>query len=404
MPMPAYSVRAAHCDHRASEDQIYETMRRITSPLERSWERLENARRVVIKLNMLWPPPGVEFGDGIQYFEGRRQELVDDAVLRAVLRLLRERTSAEVIVTDTTAAPDLALNFRSHLDDFGVEYLESNDPPSQDFDVPGGGCMFSRYQLSTCFAQADAVVSLAKMKNHGFMGVTLCLKNLFGLPPMPPHGRYRRYYHHIIRLSHVLPDLGMITRPCLNIIDGLVGQSRREWGGEGRVANVLVAGDHAVSTDACGAWLMGHDPAGDWPTPPYRRDRNPLLVAAEHGFGTVDLDQIDFETDVEPPVASFDSVEVDSPETVKSWRRTTCEQALYYREHQERLTESYSGEFLFLQDDQVVWHGPDPANLGSRRKLSGARKDSALWMKWVDPEEAEGEHFEVYERILGDLA
>ena len=32
--------------------------------------------------------------------------------------------------------------------------------------------------------------------------------------------------------------------------------------------------------------------------------------------------------------------------------------------------------------------------------LSGERKDSALWLKKVDPEECEGEHFEVYEREL----
>jgi len=190
----------------------------------------------------------------------------------------------------------------------------------------------------------------------------------------------------------------------LNIIDGLVGQSRVEWGGDGRVGDVLVAGDHVVSTDACGAWMMGHDPAADWPTPPYRRDRNPLLVAAEHGFGTVDLSQIDFEADVEPPVASFDSTAVDTPETVESWRRTTCQQALHFCEHREQLTESYADEFLLLQEGQVVWHGPDPTSLGSRRKLSGARKDSALWMKWVDPEETEGEHFDVYEQIFGDLA
>ena len=53
---------------------------------------------------------------------------------------------------------------------------------------------------------------------------------------------------------------------------------------------------------------------------------------------------------------------------------------------------------------RVIWHGPDPTNLGSRRKLSGAHKDHAPWMKWVDPEEVEGENFEVYDRILGDLA
>ena len=82
--------------------------------------------------------------------------------------------------------------------------------------------MFDRYTLSACFDDADAVVSVAKMKNHAFMGITLCTKNLFGLPPMLlPEGRTRSYYHHLIRLSYVLPDLALITKPCLNIIDAL---------------------------------------------------------------------------------------------------------------------------------------------------------------------------------------
>lgn len=400
--MAAFSVRAAHCDHRASEDEIYDTLCRIASPLRRSWDRMEQARQIVIKVNMVFPP------ENIRYFEGRRQELVDDAVLRAVLRLLRERTSARLILTDTSFAspgsrPGPALNFQPLLDAFGVEYAESNDPPFKIYEVPGGGLMFSQYQLSACFAQADAVVSVAKMKNHAFMGVTLCLKNLFGLPPMPPYGRPRSYFHHIIRLSYVLPDLGLITQPCLNIMDGLVGQSGREWGGEGRIGDVLVAGDHVVATDACGAWLMGHDPASDWPTPPFRRDRNALLVAAEHGFGTVDLSQIDFETEVDAPVASFDTVQPDPGERVESWRRTTCEQALFYRDHQQKIAEQYAGEYIYLQDNEVIWHGDNPGSLGSRRALSGEHQDSALWLKWVDPEEAEGEHFEVYEPILEGL-
>ena len=35
------------------------------------------------------------------YYFGRRRELVDDMVCRAVLRILRERTTAELIATDT---------------------------------------------------------------------------------------------------------------------------------------------------------------------------------------------------------------------------------------------------------------------------------------------------------------
>lgn len=395
-----YTVRASHCDHRASEEEIYEVLKRTTEPLERSWKKLEKARRIVLKFNMIKPP------ERIEYFAGRRRELVDDAVARAVLRLLRERTTAELIATDTYpygnghVTPD-DFNYRYILDDFGVRYVDSNLPPFATYDVPGGGCMFDRYLLNAIFAEADEVVSIAKMKNHAFMGITLTLKNLFGLPPMiPPEGRTRSYYHHLIRLSYVLPDLGMITKPCLNIVEALTGQWGREWGGEGRICNALMAGDHPVATDACGMTLMGHDPHSDWPTPPFRRDRNHLLIAAEHGFGTVDLNEINFVSEVEAPLAEFDSVSTDSDATVANWRRTTCEQGLVYQDEQQRLIDRYRGEFIYMQDGQVVWNGIDPSNLGSRRKLSGDRKDSALWLKYVDPVEGEGERFERYNECL----
>jgi uncharacterized protein (DUF362 family) len=393
-----YAVRASHCDHRAGEEEIYQVLKRTTAPLTRAWEKLEKARKIVLKFNMMETT--------IEYFAGRRRELVDDAVARAVLRLLRERTSARLVATDTFSngnhnrTPD-DFNYRYLLDEFGVEYVDANLPPFATYEVPGGGCMFDRYTLSAVFQDADQVVSVAKMKNHLYMGVTLCTKTLFGLPPMiPPAGRTRAYYHHLIRLSYVLPDLAMITRPCLNIVDGLVGQWGREWRGQGRIANALIAGDHPIATDACGSQLMGHDPQADWPTPPFRRDRNHLLIAAQRGFGAVDLAQIDFSSEVHSPLADFDAEELDPPGVVASWRRTACEQGLFYRDHRQELVGRYAGEFIYLQDGEVVWNGPDPTNLGSRRVLSGEKKDRALWLKFVDPEEREGERFEAYEECL----
>ena len=53
-----------------------------------------------------------------------------------------------------------------------------------------------------------------------------------------------------------------------------------------------------------------------------------------------------------------------------------------------------------MQNGAVVWSGVDSSDLGSRRLLSGECKDSALWLKLVDPEETEGERFEVYEECL----
>ena len=396
----AYRVRAIPCSHQASGEEIYERLKSITAPLDRSWARLEKARKVGIKFNMQMRP------EAVRRIGGRRQELVDEDVVRASLRLLQERTDAELFVIDTSMVPagqrpGHDFNMAPIFEEFGIPYVEAGDPPFERYKVPGGGTMFSEYQLSAALGEADAFVSIAKMKNHGFMGITLCLKNLFGLPPIPPHGRVRTYFHHVIRLSYVLPDLGLITQPCLNIIDGLTGQARREWGGEGRICDVLIAGDHVIATDACGMHLMGTDPHLDWPHPPFRRDRSPIAVAAEHGFGTANLEEIDLDMGgLQPPLAEFDSEELVPGERVKSLRRSACEQALFYREHRQRLCDQYAGSYIFLQDGNVVWSGTEPDKAGAVQDVSGERKDRAVWLKLADPDEREGEHIGVYERIL----
>ena len=45
-----YTVRASHCDHRASEEEIYEVLKRTTDPLDQSWKKLEKARRIVCEI------------------------------------------------------------------------------------------------------------------------------------------------------------------------------------------------------------------------------------------------------------------------------------------------------------------------------------------------------------------
>ena len=391
-------VRTVRCDYRATDQEIYLALRRATDPLDRAWQRLERADRIVIKFNMLGPR------DQVHRFEGRRRELVDDAVARSVLRLLRERTQADIIVTDTDTKPDFRMgqdfNYAHILREFGVTFVDSNLPPFKTYEVPGGGSMFDRYTLSGCLDGAE-LVTVAKLKSHKFMGVTLCVKNLFGLPPITrPDGRHRSYYHHLVRLPYVLTDLALITNPALNVIEALTGQSGSEWGGDGRICNTLIAGDHPISTDVCGAWLMGLDPASDWPAPPFHRDRNHFLIAAQRGFGTVDLGAVDFESEVERPLSEFDALRTDPEEVIESWRKTTCEQALFYREHRDELMARYRDEFILLQRGRVIWHGDDLTHLGSRRLISGPHVEQGIWIKLVDPEEWEGEHFEVYQGHL----
>jgi len=407
--MTDYKVRAAHCDYRAEEDQIYEALKRATDPLTETWDRLAKAKRIGIKFNH-----DQLIKQWIRY-EGQLQQLVSEKLARAFLRLMRERTDAELVSPDVSfykmydgTDPEETGTLIPIFREFGVEFIDGTIPPYKTYPVPGGGQMFSQYLLPQRAMEVDEFISVGKMKNHGFMGITLSLKNLFGLMPGEPEGNTRTYYHHLVRMPYMLADMGRLFNPALCIVDGLIGQAGMEWGngdekGPGRVANTLIAGNHTIATDACTAHLMGHDPQSDWLTPPFHRDRNSLLVAAEAGFGTVDLNEIDFESEVTRPLNEFFSHITDSHELVLSWRRTTCEQALYYRDNRQKLLDEYAGEYILLQEGEVRWHDKVSDLQESRRVLAGDKPEQAMWLKYVDPEEAEGEHFEVYENALAKI-
>jgi len=400
-----YKVRALHCDHQADDETVYQILRRATLPLSRAWDKLKAAQRIAIKFNQDFR------SERVPYFEGMREQLVSDKVARATVRLLREETDAELVTADITAFartddpnPPPTAQMAALMRELNVGYVNGDRPPHRVYQVPGGGQMFRQYLLPQKIVEADALVDVQKMKNHKFMGTTLCLKNLFGLVPREPYGRSRQYFHHLVRMPYMLADIGRIFSPTLNIIDALTAQAGQEWGdgeGNGRIVNALIAGDQTVATDTVGMMLMGHDPRGDWPVQPCVRDRNPVLVAAEGGFGTVDLDQIDYESEVDPqPAGTFYSIERDTKKRVISWRRTTCEQALTYRDHAREFTDKYAGQYILLQDREVKWHNDDSILRWSRRKLAGDNPDQAMWLKYVDPDEVEGEHFEVYEQTL----
>ena len=54
-------------------------------------------------------------------------------------------------------------------------------------------------------------------------------------------------------------------------------------------------------------------------------------------------------------------------------------------------------------DGEPVWHGPDPGHLRSYREFASEKPGEALFLKYVDPDEVEGERLEVHEENLARL-
>jgi len=196
--------------------------------------------------------------------------------------------------------------------------------------VPGGGYMFSAWDFNHAYEDTDVLVSLAKLKNHLAAGVTLSMKNLFGLPPNSLYGaeagketatapRFPLHdpkgYENVKlpglkesgisadsswRVPRVTVDICAARPIHLAIIDGITAMSGGEgpWSGEERLKvttpGVLIAGLNPVSTDAVSTAVMGYaNPRAARGVKPFQDCDNHLLLAEQAGLGTADLAQID---------------------------------------------------------------------------------------------------------------
>ena len=77
-----------------------------------------------------------------------------------------------------------------------------------------------------------------------------------------------------------------------------------------------------------------------------------------------------------PPVAEFDSAEADPPEQIARLRQTASEQALFYRDNQERILDAHADKYVFLQDGEVIWSGLKPEEAGAVQERRRGQKGS----------------------------
>jgi uncharacterized protein (DUF362 family) len=114
--------------------------------------------------------------------------------------------------------------------------------------------------LPETIAQADIIVSLAKMKTHHWAGATLSMKNMFGVMPGSIYG-WPKNVLHWAGIHECIHDISATVRPHLAIVDGIVGME-----GDGPImgapidSKVIVVGNNLPSVDATCCRVMGINP------------------------------------------------------------------------------------------------------------------------------------------------
>jgi uncharacterized protein (DUF362 family) len=108
--------------------------------------------------------------------------------------------------------------------------------------------------------EADYIVSLPKLKTHHWTGVTLSLKNMFGIVPGCCYGWPKNVLHWAGITPSIL-DINSTVRPDFAIVDGIVGmEGNGPIQGSPKPSGVLILGDDPVAVDATCARVMGLAP------------------------------------------------------------------------------------------------------------------------------------------------
>lgn len=198
--------------------------------------------------------------------------------------------------------------------------------------APTPGYLYDGFELNHAYDECDVLVSISKLKEHVTCGVTMGMKNLFGITPVTIYGDHAGKDEPAVeatsgrgvilhsgrrqpsasapqekpsdgpkddkwRVPRIVVDICAARPIHLNIIDGIDTMAGGEgpWIRDTRPVSpgLLIAGLGMVETDAVGTALMGFDPMATRGRAPFETCDSTLELAEARGLGTRDLSRID---------------------------------------------------------------------------------------------------------------
>jgi uncharacterized protein (DUF362 family) len=184
----------------------------------------------------------------------------DPIVVEAIIQKLKE-LPVEVLVVESDATVTNATKafkvtgMAEMCERNGVEWLNLRHVKDRvELPIPEGLAL-KKITVPRIVAES-ALISAAKLKTHSETGVTLGMKNMFGVLPDKFKGKY-----HARGMHKVILDINRVVRPVLTVVDGFVAmEGMGPVHGSPVQMEAIIAGRDVVATDATASRVMGFDP------------------------------------------------------------------------------------------------------------------------------------------------
>jgi uncharacterized protein (DUF362 family) len=153
-----------------------------------------------------------------------------------------------------------SVKLREHLGPLRNVFVDLNLDDVQKVTLPTRASRLRELYLPKTCMGVDFVVSMAKLKTHHWAGVTLSMKNMFGIVPGACYG-WPKNVLHWAGIDRAILDINAAARPDFAIVDGIVGmEGNGPTQGQPKAGGVLVFGNDPVAVDATCCRVMGLRP------------------------------------------------------------------------------------------------------------------------------------------------
>lgn len=123
------------------------------------------------------------------------------------------------------------------------------------------GIQNKRMKLAKGATHCDGIISIPKLKTHGFEKMTGCIKNQFGCVPGTLKGEFHVKVPDANDFAKMLVDINSFLKPRLFIMDGIMAmEGNGPRGGKPKKMNVLLFSADPVALDATVCRMINLDP------------------------------------------------------------------------------------------------------------------------------------------------
>ncbi len=229
-------------------------------------------KKILVKPNMLGA------------FEPSRGATTDPRLIEAIVDVLSDEGAGEIFVGDSPGGVEKGIV--STASKCGLyqaskgHFINFNENVRM---LPVKSRFIKKISIAGIVNDVDLVINVPKLKTHGYMGMTGCIKNMFGIIVGPGKAKLHFKAPNVMQFAELLVDIFQIRVPDLHIVEALtVMEGTGPTSGPLQKLDMVIAGKDGVAVDTVMARMMG-----------FEQDMiRYISIANKRGLGESDIDKI----------------------------------------------------------------------------------------------------------------